>query len=152
MCRALDILPPTERESFLDRGILACAYKKDMVHHNVNRIKAIGQPVAPISAVSTPRQACGELGDKDSGLPSKLILCRQAKFRLTANLWTDAGLTNGSTGIVHSIIYSPDSKPPGPVFIVKATRKVSDFLLELNFLNTTSIHIFIITLGKYLHT
>jgi hypothetical protein len=76
MTRSLDNLHPEERDDFINHATLACAYKKDTVQHNVTHVKALGQPVAPIYADSKPNQACGERGDADSGLPSKLILCR----------------------------------------------------------------------------
>jgi ATP-dependent DNA helicase PIF1 len=123
MTRSLVNLHPEEREEFVKHATLACAYKKDMVQRNVTRVKAIGQPVAPISADSKPNQACGERGDSDSGLPSKLILCRTAKFRLTANLWTAAGLTNGATGYVKYILYKPGRKPPALPDAIIATFK-----------------------------
>ena len=48
-----------------------------------------------------------------------VLCCRGTKFRLTVNLWTQAGLTNGAEGIVHSIIYEQGKKPPAqPVAII----------------------------------
>jgi hypothetical protein len=41
-----------------------------------------------------------------------LEICKGAKFRLTSNLWTAIGLTNGAKGVVHRIIYAEGSKPP----------------------------------------
>ena len=39
-----------------------------------------------------------------------IILSKGSKVRLKTNLWTDAGLTNGAKGEVHSIIYDTNSK------------------------------------------
>ena len=61
--RSLDMLPPDERQTFLNDGLLACALKKDMVQHNIRKVKDLGQPVAPIFAVSSPREALKESSD-----------------------------------------------------------------------------------------
>jgi ATP-dependent exoDNAse (exonuclease V) alpha subunit len=40
-------------------------------------------------------------------------------FRLTSNLWTKAGLTNGAVGRIHAIIYGENQQPPSlPVGII----------------------------------
>ena len=110
--RNLDMMPPAERKAFIDTGLLACARRKDMHKHNVDRVKALGTDIAPIVADSSPREARGEQNDKAASLPDKIILCEGAKIRLTDNLWTEAGLTNGSVGQVYKIIYGPGERPP----------------------------------------
>ena len=117
------MLPPDERQTFLEEGVLACALKKDMVQHNICKVKDLGEPVAPIFAVSTPKEAVNESSDRACGLVSKIIISRKTVFRLTSNLWTKAGLTNGSVGVVHSIIYEENVKPPAlPVAIIATFR------------------------------
>ena len=110
--RNLDILPPAEREAFIKGGLMACARRKDMHSHNVDRVRALGKDIAPIVADSSPPEARGEQNDKEASLPHKIILCEGAKIRLTDNLWTEAGLTNGSVGHVYKIIYGPGERPP----------------------------------------
>ena len=110
--RNLDLLPPAEREAFIKGGILACARKKHMASHNVDRVRALGKDIAPIVADSSPPVASGEQNDNDASLPHKIILCEGAKIRLTDNLWTEAGLTNGAAGHVYKIIYGPGEGPP----------------------------------------
>ena len=117
--RALDLLPQAEQKLFFDSGILACALKKDMVKHNVMKVKANGMPIAPVTAVSTPKEACNMSSEQSSGLLSKIIISKNTSFRLTANLWTRAGLTNGAAGKIHYIIYKEGAQPPAlPVAIV----------------------------------
>ena len=110
--RNLDLLPSDEREAFINGGLMACARRKDMHSHNVARVKAIGNPIAPITADSSPPAARGEINDKDASLPHNIILCEGAKVRLTDNLWVEAGLTNGSVGTIYKIIYGPGESPP----------------------------------------
>lgn len=73
--------------------------------------------------MSTPKEAVNESSDRACGLVSKIIISRKTVFRLTSNLWTKAGLTNGSVGVVHSIIYEENVKPPAlPVAIIATFR------------------------------
>ena len=81
-----------DNQVFIDTGLLACARRKDMHKHNVDRVKALGTDIAPIVADSSPREARGEQNDKAASLPHKIILCEGAKIRLTDNLWTEAGM------------------------------------------------------------
>ena len=110
--RNLDLLPSAEREAFINSGLMACARRKDMHSHNVARVRKLGNDIAPILANSSPREARGELNDKEASLPHKIILCEGAKIRLTDNIWQEAGLTNGAVGHVYKIIYGPGESPP----------------------------------------
>ena len=117
--RSLDLLPPGERKIFLKNGIYACALKKDMVDHNIRKVKENGEPVAPIFAETSPKGITKESSERACGLVDKIILSRKTVFRLTSNLWTKAGLTNGAVGVVHSIIYEQNVKPPSlPIAII----------------------------------
>ena len=90
-----------------------------MVSHNITRVKALDQPVAPIFAESKSKDAKKESANKACGLSSKIILCKEATFQLISNIWTEAGLTNGAIGNVHSIIYAENIKPPAlPLAII----------------------------------
>jgi hypothetical protein len=110
--RSLHLLPPSEQEEFRKNATLACALKKDMVHHNVTKVKSNNEPIAPIFAVSCPKEARKESSERSSGLVSKIILSRKTTIRLTFNAWTKAGLTNGAKGTVFAIIYAEGVKPP----------------------------------------
>jgi hypothetical protein len=77
-----------------------------MVMHNIMKVKANEEPIAPVFAESIPRQAKAESSKRASGLISKIIIIRKTVFQLISNLWTAAGLTNGSVGTIHSIIYA----------------------------------------------
>jgi ATP-dependent DNA helicase PIF1 len=117
-CRTLDTLPDVEKAAFLEHGTLACARKIDMVDHNQSKVRELQQPIALIKAVNNPKAEGNKEGD-EGGLPNNIILCKGTKFRLTANLWTAAGLTNGAKGTVHSIIYKEGEKPPQlPVAVI----------------------------------
>ena len=54
----------------------------------------------------------GNEGERETGLPSYLLLTRGEKMRLTRNLWVQGGLANGSVGTIVAIIYDKDGSPP----------------------------------------
>ena len=110
--RSLQRLPDVEKRKFLATATKACAKKLHMESYNVERIKSLGEPIAPIPAKNNCSEAKGVNGDNESSLPSNLLLCKGAKIRLTCNLWTAAGLVNGAVGYVHSIIYAERVDPP----------------------------------------
>ena len=122
--RTLDILPPTEQEEFNQNAILACSEKKNMIQHNLNKVKSNNQPIAMIHAKSSCAAAKTTSSDKACGLLSELVVNKGSVVRLTANLWTKAGLTNGAKGIVKGIIYAPNTKPPAlPICLIVAFDK-----------------------------
>ena len=62
-------------------AVLACARKKDMIGHNIRRLKALNMPIAPITAKNNRREANGEMGEKMSNLQTKLLLAKGCTFR-----------------------------------------------------------------------
>ena len=115
--RDLEKLPQSEQAEFLDNAILACARKKDSVEHNIAKVRATGQPIAPIYAENSPK-AKNLPSDQAGNLLPNIILSKDTVFRLTSNLWTEAGLTNGAVGKVHSIMYKEGTKPPALPFAI----------------------------------
>ena len=122
--RTFDLLSPTEKEDFNQNAILACSEKKNMMQHNLDKVKSNKQPIANIHAVSNCKAAKKVSSDKACGLLNELVVSKNSVVRLTANLWTKAGLTNGAKGIVRGIIYGPDSKPPAlPICLIVTFEK-----------------------------
>ena len=75
-----------------------------MVEHNLKRVKANGQPIAVIHAQSNCQAAKEASSEKACGLENELVVNKNSVVRLTSNLWTKAGLTNGAKGVVKGII------------------------------------------------
>ena len=106
--RTLTRFSPEEKSRFMANATKACALKKDMESFNILRIKDLLAPIAPVTAQGDK----GPEAESKSGLLTHLLVCKGMKFRLTSNLWTASGLVNGSIGVVHSIIYDKNEKPP----------------------------------------
>ena len=79
---------------------------------NFTFLKELKQPVCTMIAVNKPLQAAKCDAKDAGGLENSLSLAIGAKVMLRSNLHVDAGLTNGTIGTVHNILYSPDL--PGP--------------------------------------
>ena len=86
---------------------------------NYECLKKLGQPIIPIDAKHNNKTAAKLPADDMGALCPKLLLSKHAKVMLTRNLWAEAGLCNGSMGIVKHIIYKDGDSPPAlPIAIV----------------------------------
>ena len=85
---------------------------ESVVEHNVSRLHASGQPIATIKAVHTGPNATKASSEDAGGLQPIICLAHGARVMLTANLWVDKGLVNGSMGTVVAICYSNGGAPP----------------------------------------
>ena len=110
--RDFETLPEDEKKIFIEEATYACAKKADMVIHNKQKISELKQPIALIKSDSSPALARLPKADNLCGLPSNIIICKNAKIRLISNEWTEAGLTNGADGTVVAILYTAQTKPP----------------------------------------
>ncbi|KAL8597100.1 hypothetical protein ACOMHN_008173 [Nucella lapillus] len=71
----LHLLSREKQKLFLEKAVLACAYKKDMVRHNIEKVKANNQPIALIKAESKLKgEANKTSAERDSGLTSVIAL------------------------------------------------------------------------------
>ena len=100
-----------ERNDFLKNATLLCAYNKDLISHNISRIKDLGTPIAVIKSRNSDQAVARILAAKAHGLPSQIMLAKGCKVILTSNLWKEAGLTNGAKGEVKYIVYDTNVKP-----------------------------------------
>ena len=72
-------------------------------------MKQLNQPIAKIKSIKSNGQATAK---KARGLWHTLHLAKNAKIRLTENLWTEAGLYNGAPATIYDIIYEHANEPP----------------------------------------
>ena len=104
-------LSESERKQFLDNSTMICAYNRDLKEYNIKRIKALGTPIALIKSTNSDHAVASLPSSVAQGLPSQVMLAKECQVILTANLWKEAGLTNGAKGVVKYIIYEDNVKP-----------------------------------------
>ena len=80
--------------------------------YNQDRLKALGRPIARINAIYSSPTAAAAQADDAGGLEPVLYLSEGAPVMLTPNLYSEAGLCNGTPGTVVSILYTDNHRPP----------------------------------------
>ncbi len=88
------------------------ARKRDRNEHNSKKLQELKQPIARCVAEDQDAVTKRATAKQAGGFWPVLHLAIGAKVRLGRNLWTNAGLYNGSIGTIKEIIYAPNTKPP----------------------------------------
>ena len=100
-------------------AVKLCARNHDAKKYNVQKIKDLQMPIAPIKAVNSSSKARTAPANKAGGLHNSIIICKDSKVMLLQNLWSDHGLTNGANGFVKYIVYKDGIQPPKlPSFVL----------------------------------
>jgi len=115
-----------ERRGFEDkqRAYFLTPTNKAANEYNAKTLQSLGQSIVRIDAINSgPTKAIAAKmkalpSDECRGLRNEIFLCTGAKVSLTTNLWTEAGLANGQTGIVRDVVYADDAQVPDmPLFV-----------------------------------
>ena len=105
-------------DNFQD-AVKLCARNHDAKKYNIDNIKNLNMPIAPIKAENSSSKARKASTNKASGLHNNIIMCKESKVMLLQNLWNEHGLTNGANGIVKYIVYKEGITPPKlPSFVL----------------------------------
>ena len=77
--------------------------------HNKHMLKQLNMPIAHFFAEQRNKHAHQSIDDKH--LPLKVLLAIGQQVMLTANLWVQEGLVNGSLGKFIDIVYNTNEQP-----------------------------------------
>ena len=100
-------------------AVKLCALNQHAKSYNIQNIKNLQMPIAPIKAENSSSKAKKASANKAGGLHNNIIICKNAKVMLLQNLWSDQGLTNGANGFVKYIVYKEGNLPPKlPAFVL----------------------------------
>ena len=105
-------LAETEDTSSFNDALRLFPFTAAMSEYNVAKLHANGQPVAMIKAVHSGPGASKVSADDAGGLEPIVCLAQGARVMLTAILWVQAGLVNGSMGTVVAICYDEAGGSP----------------------------------------
>ena len=110
----------TDKKNFTDAqvkdikgsSIKVCARLKDTKRHNIERINALGTPIAPIKSLNQGKSASSAPSNEAGNLLPDIKIANGCRVLLTRNLWQEAGLTNGAVGEIKYIVYLENEGPP----------------------------------------
>ena len=98
--------------SSFDDAVRFYPTNESVTGYNVDKLRASGHPVAIIKAVNSGKGASNASADDAGGLEPVVCIADEARVMLTANVWTQVGLTNGALGTVVAICYEDGQCPP----------------------------------------
>lgn len=95
----------------LENAIRLISLNSRIFEYNMQKLTQLGKPVALIRALHNDPRASTISSDKAQGLSSELLLAVGSRVILRQNIFTAAGLCNGTVGEVVDIVY--DEAQPG---------------------------------------
>ena len=76
-----------------------------MAEYNYDKLHTFGSPIAAIQAIHSDTVAASAKPDDAGGLHPVIFLAEGARVMLTANIWQQVGLCNGTAGTVFKLLY-----------------------------------------------
>jgi ATP-dependent DNA helicase PIF1 len=104
MTRCRVALSAAEKTEF-DTTVRLCAKRVDVALINHQCIRDFERPVLAVLAQHN-NPIWANINAADAGnLDARIMLCIGASIMLLQNIWTEHGLVNGATGIIHNIVW-----------------------------------------------
>ncbi|XP_057843282.1 uncharacterized protein LOC131052713 [Cryptomeria japonica] len=116
MCQTNATLTTQQKKDF-NSSIHLFATNESARLHNRKMLKELNLPIA-LSLAKVGKQTNTEY-DNDEQLPLEVLLSINQQVMLIANLWIEVGLVNGAIGLIKTIVYENNTKPPDlPKYVV----------------------------------
>ena len=119
---------------------MVCVRNRDKVSFNIDKVKALGTQIANIKSKNSDHMAAVASQSKAGNLPKDIILAKNCKVLLTQNIWSKAGLSNGSKGTLKYMIFKCFPIVPMTKQWFEGTKSVTRTMLPLNLAYAISIH------------